>query len=268
MGRKIFINYRRAEDGGAVAGRLRRRLEKDFGRDRVFMDTVGIPVGSDFKVHLNSQLADCDVMLVVIGSRWLRAKQKARLNQPDDPVASEIAVALERNIPVIPVLVDGARIPNASDLPDALKTLASRQAVDVRNAYLDSDAGVMIARMRETVPGLLAEPPQTEALAPLGDQLDHPAGPVRAFITNILMQGGELLQTAISHLRAGKLQGWPWVLVFLVAIILLVLLVIFCLILWLVSFGGDVPKGFIDSAATAGRAVGTAVKAFLSRPKF
>jgi hypothetical protein len=86
MGGKIFINYRRAEDSGATAGRLRDRLEKDFGRDQVFMDVIDIPVGIDFKAHLNSQLAECDVILVVIGSKWLRAKERARLNQPDDPV--------------------------------------------------------------------------------------------------------------------------------------------------------------------------------------
>jgi hypothetical protein len=242
MGGKIFINYRHSEDSGATAARLRERLGTDFGRDRIFMDVSDIPVGMDFKAHLNSQLAECDVILVVIGSKWLRAKEKARLNQPDDVLANEIAVALERNIPVIPVLVDGARIPNESDLPDALKPLASRHAVDVRNAYLESDAGVLIAKMCEAVPALLdvGEPPQTEAPAPLG----HPK--------SIFVLGRELLETTISKLRSGQLQGGSWVFGLLIAFVIL-------LFLWI--FDGDVPKSVIDSSldgiATAGRAVVT-----------
>ena len=112
MAGKIFINYRR-DDLIGMAGRLHDRLAQTFGRDKLFMDVDHIPVGEDFVTHLNNQVAECDVVLVVIGPGWLRAKDKAgqrRLQQPDDFVAIEIAAALARNIRVIPVLVDGARM--------------------------------------------------------------------------------------------------------------------------------------------------------------
>jgi hypothetical protein len=151
MAGKIFINYRR-DDTSGTAGRLHDRLRQTFGRENLFMDVDQIPVGVDFEAHLNSQVAACDVMLVVIGPNWLRARDKTgqrRLNQPDDFVAIEIASALARNIRVIPVLVDGARMPSASDLPDALKPLARRQAAGLRNANFGQDAQSLIARMRE-----------------------------------------------------------------------------------------------------------------------
>ena len=96
----------------------------------------------------------CNVLLVVIGPHWLNVKNEAgerRLHQPDDFVAIEIAAALARDIRVIPVLVDGAVIPSASELPDSLKPLVRRQAIDVRQAHFGRDAEALIERLREVL---------------------------------------------------------------------------------------------------------------------
>jgi hypothetical protein len=153
MAGKIFINYRR-DDSIGMAGRLHDRLVQTFGRDKLFMDVDHIPAGADFVAHLNNQVAECDVVLAIIGPNWLRAKDKAgqrRLHQPDDFVAIEIAAALARDTLVIPVLVDAARMPKESDLPDTLKPLARRQAVEVRHAHFGHDAEALIARMRKAL---------------------------------------------------------------------------------------------------------------------
>ncbi len=137
-----------------MAGRLHDRLAQTFGRDKLFMDVDHIPAGADFVAHLNNQVAECDVVLAIIGPNWLRAKDKAgqrRLHQPDDFVAIEIAAALARDTLVIPVLVDGARMPKENDLPDTLKPLARRQAVQVRHAHFGHDAEALIARMRKAL---------------------------------------------------------------------------------------------------------------------
>jgi len=153
MAGKIFINYRR-DDSIGMAGRLHDRLAQTVGRDKLFMDVDHIPAGADFVAHLNNQVAECDVVLAIIGPNWLRAKDKAgqrRLHQPDDFVAIEIAAALARDTLVIPVLVDAARMPKESDLPDTLKPLARRQAVEVRHAHFGHDAEALIARMRKAL---------------------------------------------------------------------------------------------------------------------
>jgi hypothetical protein len=149
----IFINYRR-EDSIGSAGRLHDRLAQTFGQKNLFMDVDSIPAGVDFVADLNSQVAACDVVLVVIGPNWLDAKDETgqrRLDNPDDFVAIEIAAALARNIRVIPVLVDGARMPKADKLPDAIKPLVRRNAVEVRNAHFGQDAEALVARMREAL---------------------------------------------------------------------------------------------------------------------
>jgi tetratricopeptide (TPR) repeat protein len=159
MADTIFINYRR-EDSAATAGRLHDRLAQVFGRKRIFMDVDQIPAGIDFVAHLNSQVAACNVFLVIIGPHWLDVKNEAgqrRLHQPDDFVAIEIAAALARDIRVIPVLVDGARIPTASELPDPLKPLVRRQAIEVRQPHFGRDAEALVERVREALgdkPGL------------------------------------------------------------------------------------------------------------------
>jgi WD40 repeat protein len=153
MAGKIFINYRR-DDSIGTAGRLHDRLAQSFGRKNLFMDVDHIPAGVDFVSHLNTQVAGCDVFLVIIGSRWLDAKDdsgRRRLEIPDDFVAVEIAAALARDIRVIPVIVDGAHIPRAEELPEPLRPLVRRNAVEVRNAQFGRDAESLVEKVRETL---------------------------------------------------------------------------------------------------------------------
>ncbi|MGB8118301.1 MAG: toll/interleukin-1 receptor domain-containing protein [Pseudolabrys sp.] len=164
MAGKIFINCRR-EDSIAIAGRLHDRLAETFGRDNLFMDVDNIPVGINFEEYLKSQVAACDAVLSVIGPNWLNAKDESdqrRLDKPDDFVAIEIAAALARDILVIPVLVDGTRMPKAGELPASLKPLALRNAIQVRNTNFGSDAEQLITKMREAL--ALGRPERTQEL--------------------------------------------------------------------------------------------------------
>jgi formylglycine-generating enzyme required for sulfatase activity len=135
---KLFISYRR-EDSEHAAGHLYERLEAHFGREAVFMDVDDIPFGVDFRQHLDEAVGRCDILLAVIGEGWLHVCHKGgsrqgqrRLDDPGDFVRIEIESALARGIPVIPVLVGGATMPAATDLPDCLKELAYRNAAEVR----------------------------------------------------------------------------------------------------------------------------------------
>ena len=136
---KIFISYRR-EDNPDATGRIYDRLETHFGSDATFMDVDTIPYGVDFVEYLDAAVSECDVLLAVIGERWLEArfcegprKGQRRLDDPDDFVRIEICSALSRRIPVIPVLVGQASMPSASELPDELQAFARRNAAEVRS---------------------------------------------------------------------------------------------------------------------------------------
>jgi len=130
---KILISYRR-EDSADVTGRIYDRLIQVFPQS-VFRDVDSIPLGVDFRAYLDEQVAKCDVFLAVIGRDWLRGKSrkgKSRLEDPGDFVRIEIESALKRQIPLIPVLVQGAKIPAAECLPASIQDLSYRHAINVR----------------------------------------------------------------------------------------------------------------------------------------
>jgi hypothetical protein len=115
---KVFLSYRR-EDSADAAGRIADRLVRDLGKNtKVFMDVDGIPLGVDFVKRLTAEVASCDVLLAVIGPKWLEIcddKGNRRLDIRDDFVRVEISAALERDIPLIPILLNGTQIPLARD---------------------------------------------------------------------------------------------------------------------------------------------------------
>jgi hypothetical protein len=132
---RIFISYRR-EDSIDATGRLHDNLAAHFGQESVFMDVDAIPFGADFRKHVQDAVGRADVLLAVIGERWLEARDPGtgvrRLESPQDFVALEIRTALERGIPVIPVLVGRASMPRAEELPEGLRDLAHRNAAELR----------------------------------------------------------------------------------------------------------------------------------------
>lgn len=131
--RSVFISYRR-EDSADITGRITDRLIQKFGRDAVFKDVDSIPLGMDFRKHLHEAVSRCDALLVVIGRNW-RGPQtdgKRRIDDARDHLRIEVEAALQRDIPVIPVLVQGASIPDEQELPESLQTLAYRHALAVR----------------------------------------------------------------------------------------------------------------------------------------
>src|SRR5262245_13191088 len=119
MANKIFISYRRKDSEG-YAGRITDRLEQEFGRDLLFVDVDAIPLGANFVKVVRAEVTQCGVLLAVIGPNWLDARDQdgnRRLDKSNDFVRVEIATALQRDIPVIPILLDGASMPNANRLP-------------------------------------------------------------------------------------------------------------------------------------------------------
>ncbi len=131
---KLIISYRRS-DSKDIAGRIRDRLVGHYGAETgsVYMDIDDIPPGTDFRKHIDAALGEGDIVVAIVGPKWLgptRGK-RFRINDPSDPVRVEIETALERNLTIVPVLVNGATMPSAADLPGTIKDLAYRNAVTV-----------------------------------------------------------------------------------------------------------------------------------------
>src|SRR5262249_36305011 len=155
MATKVFISYRRDESAGH-AGRVHDRLEREFGRDLLFMDVDAVPLGVNFVKVLSEEVAKCDVLLAVIGPNWLNARDEdgnRRLDNPHDFVRIEIGAALQRTIPVIPILLDGAKVPKPSQLPKELEELSLRNGLDVRHVSFHNDIDKLVRSLK----GQLAE---------------------------------------------------------------------------------------------------------------
>lgn len=149
----IFISYRR-EDARHAAGRLYQHLAQRFRGERLFMDVDSIEPGLDFVKVLTKTVADCDVLLAVIGPGWLDSRDEAgapRLAKPKDFVRLEIEAALARDIRVVPVLVDGARMPGEDDLPESLRPLVTRNAVRLAHEQFGADAGRLADMLTKVV---------------------------------------------------------------------------------------------------------------------
>ena len=152
----IFINYRRDETAGEARA-LFSELSAKLGADSVFMDVDNIAPGRDFRQVLQERLASVDVMLTLIGKDWMRATDAAgrrRLDDTNDFVRREIRAALERNISVTPVLLQGAQMPAESDLPEDIRDLAYRNAFELSHTRWSSDIQELVKRL-----GLLKREP-------------------------------------------------------------------------------------------------------------
>ena len=149
----IFISYRRS-DSKSDARSICQRLEKTFGKRKVFIDVDSIRPGKNFQSVLKDDLEKCNSMIVVIGPRWLELLRSSRPTDSEtshDYVHLEVASALERKLPVFPVLVHGATMPEAKDLPDELKPLAFQQALSVRHDSFPRDMLGLEQELRRSV---------------------------------------------------------------------------------------------------------------------
>jgi TonB family protein len=154
----IFVSYRRSDSQGE-AGRLFDDLVTHFGEDTVFMDVAAIEAGRDFRKAIEEGVTKCGVLLVMIGPEWLDAKDERggrRLQDPSDFVRIETASALKRDIPVVPVLVRGAKMPSSEQLPEELKELAYRNCIELTHARWKSDIRLLVEALSHSLPVTLS----------------------------------------------------------------------------------------------------------------
>ncbi len=227
---KIFISYRR-DDTIDVAGRIRDRLAHEFAADDIYMDIDSIPIGVDFRHHIDAAVRQCDVLLAVIGRDWVSttdAHGTRRIDDESDFVRLELLAALHRGIPVVPVLVREATMPAPTDLPEPLRGLAFRQAVVVRrDPDFHSDMLRLTAGIRRhqpkrprpapppALPPVVAAPPPV----PPPDQDERP--PTVAAATAVSAYGASARERSKRTERAALVIGG--LLVALVVTLILVL---------------------------------------------
>src|SRR5262249_48863824 len=145
----ITLSYRR-EDTIWITGHIFDRLAQRYGRDHVFMDIDTMAVGLDFRKQIQIVLQKSDLLLAIIGPHWA----SPRLADETDWVRLEIETALTKDIPVIPVLIDGSTLPRPEALPESMRDLVFRQAAEVASGR---DFDVHIGRLMHEMDQRLTE---------------------------------------------------------------------------------------------------------------
>ncbi|HTE05415.1 MAG TPA: toll/interleukin-1 receptor domain-containing protein [Planctomycetota bacterium] len=142
----LFVSYRRSDTAG-YSGRICEKLEHVFGKQRVFRDVEDILPGETFPQKIEKSLAASATLVVLIGPHWLSvtdASGARRLDQPDDFVRREIERGLQRGLKIIPILILGAKMPAAADLPPSIRTLCDSQALELSDERWDYDMGRLL----------------------------------------------------------------------------------------------------------------------------
>jgi hypothetical protein len=149
---QIFISYRR-DDAAGYARAVYDELAQRFGADRVFIDVDDIDAGLPFGEVIARTIGEAKVLLVLIGRRWQgeSAAGLPRLGEAGDMVRQEVAAGLARGARVIPLLIDGATMPTESQLPEVLRPLARRNALEIDNSRFAADIDRLVAALREAL---------------------------------------------------------------------------------------------------------------------
>lgn len=197
----IFISYRRADAQGEAL-HLFDDLAEHFGTERVFMDVATIAPGRDFRTAIEKGVGSCDVLIAVIGSKWVESAKPA--GEPDF-VHQEIAAALRRDIPVIPVLVQGAAPPSSAQLPPDLEALAWRNAFELRHTRWDVDVNELERAIGQIVPA--PAPPGTTNSGSRSPRGGDPSG--RRLVRGLPARTAALVGAAIVIGGGGYLVARP-----------------------------------------------------------
>ena len=201
---QIFISYRR-DDCAGHAGRLYDRLQAHFGAQAIFRDIDTIEPGMDFVEVIEDAVGSCKALLVLIGKQWSHIKDaegRRRLELEDDFVRLEVATALNRNIRVIPVLLQGAPMPPAEQLPQSLTKLARRNSIELSDARWEFDVGRLVEVLDKAL-GKQPSPAQPPAKPP--ERLDDiPALIKRSAL--IKAEADDQFATTETASRAAKLN--------------------------------------------------------------
>jgi hypothetical protein len=233
MSSNIFITYRR-EDTGSQAGRLHDQLGERYGPDAVFKDIDSIDPGRPWRQAVDDAVMSAEIVLAMIGPKWLRELKARSRSGGKDWVAYELEAALREGRRVIPLLVNGTQMPEAADLPETLVALTELQGFSVTDALWNAQMDELVRRLDRVVgpkataavPAVVdtpvAEAPVVETravetgavetvrsrtgrIARLRESIDEPAHATRIYDdANVDLQ--ELVTILSSYFRAEKME--------------------------------------------------------------
>ena len=213
----VFISYRRT-DTQQAAGRLADRLIERFGREAVVIDVDTDQVGRDYRTLISEYLEDADLVLALIGPRFMAEGPDGtrRLDQPHDALRLELTHALARDVPVVPVLVDDAELPDPDDLPDDLRDLVFFGSVDLAHHRFDRDYSFLeerVARFLEQAPVSAGPSGTDESPSAAAEKVEREAAE-KAAVEKAEREAAEKVEREAAEKAAAetltRIPAWGW----------------------------------------------------------
>jgi hypothetical protein len=195
---KVYISYRRSDYTG-VAGRLYDRLSAELGGENIFMDVEMIAPGTDFVAAIKQEIQFADIFLVLMGPAWsttVNEKGLRRIEDAHDFVSLEIRFALEARKPLIPVLVDGAQMPTAGDLPEPLRNLTRYNVFSLNHETFRRDTEQLVKQIRQLIERHASEIEVT------------PSGPKSVFVSHSTSDRYWVENEIVGFLSDNKIKPW------------------------------------------------------------
>jgi hypothetical protein len=238
---QIILSYRRA-DSAAMTRLIFDRLIPRYGANSVFMDIDNIPFGTDFRTHIRESLLASDVLLAVVGSRWTgqSAAGPSRIQEEDDPVRVEVETSLQAELAIIPIVIEGAKMPEEAELPDSLKAFRYLNAVEMSSGRDFSHHFERLVRAIDKVLIARGKPPSRKANPP------GFAGTLAAYAGNAsiwVALAAACLPVAAAFV--GVSPPWPRGVTLITAVMIIIMMITFCSLL------NDTPRRILALATTA-----------------
>jgi hypothetical protein len=193
---RLFVSYR-IDDSVHAATAINDRLARHFGSRNVFRDRDSLPLGALYPSRIRRALERCDTVLALIGPRWLDIHDSVggrRLDNSRDWVRTELRMAFEREIPVVPVLLDGTPLPTSRQLPPDIGNLSVCTFWQVRHESFESDVRGLIDRIATPA----ANVPETKASGNVQHNTAQDSGRI------IANQGGHQSIQLTDHDERGR----------------------------------------------------------------
>ncbi len=199
---RVAISYRRA-DSDSITGRIFDRLVHRYGKESVFRDIDNIPLGTDFRKYIAEALGKSDILLVIVGTRWIGGQ--ARISDETDPVRIEVETAFAQKLHIIPVLVNRARMPKSSQLPESLKDFPFLNAAKIDSGQ---DFDHHLERLIRSMDRMLEEKSRGQAARAAPGTVSPPR-PIETPIQPEIADSTAQLSAEPTplHGRAGELQS-------------------------------------------------------------
>ena len=199
----VFISYRR-DDSSTISELIDQKLIEHYGPTAVFRDIDNIAVAEDFQKAIGRALRRCDVMVAVIGKRWLGVGSDGvrRIDGDRDWIRREIEIALQLDIPIIPVLVEGGTMPSQQMIPEGMRDLTRLQGLVVE---VGPDFDSQVARLTTAIDQIDGGTTGRRIWRLLGFKSDDSTGAIawRAAAIAALVVGFAILVDAVIGLAGG-----------------------------------------------------------------